>query len=1051
MWMTKVSINNPVFATMVMVAIVVMGLFSYKDLGLEQMPDVQIPGVFIETRYPGASPEQVENDVSKPIESVANTVSGVRHIYSSAFEGRATTWVEFELSANFDRGLQELRDKIAQVRPSFPRDVKDPFIVRGDNDNAQPVVGLSITSSKMSLRELSTLTDQVISKRLQAVPGVGRVNVDGTVVRQILISLNPTEMAAQNIGADEVVRAIAENNQDLPAGLLTKAETDTLVRVEGKIKNPSDFAKIIVARHGSAPILLGQVADVIDGEHEEQSISRINGQRAIGVSVIKVQDANIVKVGDGVTAALEELKSRLPADVQIKQIYSNANDVKDQLGRVEETILEGGALTILIVFMFLHSWRSTIITGLTLPISVIASFIALRIFGFTLNFMTLMALSLCIGLLIDDAIVVRENIVRHLGMGKSHRQAAADGTNEIGLAVMATTFAIVAVFVPVAFMKGIIGRFFLQFGITVAVSVLVSLFVSFTLDPMLSSVWPDPTEGRFKRFPLLGRIMNTVEHGVEYLHRVYGRVLDWALSHRKTTLGLAFSIFIGSFFLVHLIGAEFQPQVDQGNLSFLIKTRVGSSLAYTDSKAKQVEEILKSYPEIDIVNTVVGTNDGRNSARLDVKLTKRSETHRRSQQDLEADIRKRLAAVSGIESSVGYDNPIRVNIIGPEVDKLREISDMIAGKLAKIKGVTDIQNSLVGANPAIVVKVNNELASDLGLSVQQIGTALRPFVGGDNSGNWLGPDGQNYELNVQLPKSGREKISDLGDLMLASTHRTADGKPVMVPLRQVVQFVKTTSPQVIKRQDTQRRVFVGANVEGRPAGDAGKDVDAMLKEIKLPAGYRFDLGGQNQAMNESFGSAVGALGIAVIFIYLILASQFGSFLQPIAIMTSLPFSLVGVFLALLVTGSTLNVFSIIGFIMLMGLVTKNAILLVDFTNRRQREGLSQHDAILSAGQVRLRPILMTTLAMLFGMLPMAIGVGDGGEFQAPMGRAVIGGIITSTLLTLVVVPVAYTYLDSLGKWATRKFKGKEQHESEYDGGHNAGHAAAPTAISAGTV
>jgi hydrophobe/amphiphile efflux-1 (HAE1) family protein len=874
------------------------------------------------------------------------------------------------------------------------------------------------------MRELSTLTEQIIVKRLQGVPGVGKVETGGTVARQILINLSPAKMAAQNVGVDEVLRAIQETNQNMPAGAISKGDVEQLVRLEGKIKTPREFGNIIVARRGNAPVLLEQVADVVDGEREEASISRINGQPAISLNIVKIQDANIVEVGDGIKAAVQELKQRLPKDIEITTIFANSDDVKNSLDRVKDTILEGAGLTVLIVFLFLHSWRSTIITGLTLPISVFASFIALRICGFTLNFMTLMALSLCIGLLIDDAIVVRENIVRHLAMGKSHVDAAREGTQEIGLAVMATTFAIVAVFVPVAFMKGIIGRYFTQFGITVTVAVLVSLFVSFTLDPMLSSVWPDPTEGRFKSVPWMARLMAGIEHGIERVHVIYGRILETALAWRKTTLALAFALFIGSFFLVPMIGTEFSPQTDQGYTELHLKTPIGSSLAYTDAKIRQVEAALKTFPEIEIISSTIGTDEGRNMAVIGLSLTNLKQTHRREQKDVEKSIRDRLESIAGIELSVGFFKPINVAILGPDVDKLGIVANQVMQKIGAIKGIADLENSMTAATPAIVVKVNNEMASDLGLTVQQIGSALRPFVGGDTTSNWLAPDGQNYEVNVQLPKSGREKIADLADLTVASSHLTADGKPVMVPLRQVVEFIPSSSPQVIKRQDLQRRVAISANAVGRPVGDVGTEVQQLMKTIELPPGYRFDVGGQAQAMQESGAAAAAALGIAVIFIYLILASQFGSFLQPIAIMVSLPLSLIGVFVALLITGSTLNVFSVIGFIMLMGLVTKNAILLVDFTNQAQRQGMSQHDAILSAGQVRLRPILMTSLAMIFGMLPMAIGAGEGGEFQAPMGRAVMGGIITSTLLTLVVVPVAYTYLDTWGKRALRFFKGQ---------------------------
>ncbi|MFT5533116.1 MAG: HAE1 family hydrophobic/amphiphilic exporter-1 [Candidatus Paceibacteria bacterium] len=1024
MWITKVSIRNPVFATMVMVALMVLGLASYRSLGVEKMPDVQFPFVFIQVMYPGASPEAVENDITKPIENVVNTVRGVKKIVSSSFEGRSLTFIEFDLSANMDHGIQEVRDKIATVRAAFPKDAKEPFVARQE-ENAQPVATLTLTSASGDMRALSTLSEQVVVKRLQNVAGIGQVTTGGNTSRQILINVDPSRMTAQNIGIDDVLRAIQITNQDMPAGVISRGPAEQLVRVEGKIKDPRAFGKIVVARRASGPVFLDQVADIVDGEREETSISRVNGQRAINISITKVQDANIIEVGLGLKKAVAEMAKTLPEGSTLTIVNSNSDSVERQLDGVKATILEGAVLTMLIVFLFLHSWRSTIITGLTLPISVMATFIAMKAFGFTINALTLMALSLCIGLLIDDAIVVRENIVRHLGMGKSHKDAANDGTSEIGLAVMATTFAIVAVFVPVAFMDGIIGRFFLQFGITVTVAVLVSLFVSFTLDPMLSSVWRDPVENRFRYLPWLGRLMERIEHGIDRLHGRYGRALEWALRWRKLTLLSALLLFVGSLALVPLIGGEMFPETDEGFVTLKFKTAVGSSLAYTDQKIRQVETALKDFPEIASVITTIGGQDGANTAEVSLKLTDRKSTGRRRQKDLEALIRARLKPIAGIELSVGFQKAIYIAILGQDIGKLDAVAKQVMQKLATIKGVTDLENSLAASTPSVVVKIDNERASDLGLTLQQIGAALRPFVAGDTTSYWLAQDGQNYEVNVQLPKAGRERITDLGNLSVASKNLTADGRVIMVPLRQVVEFIPATSPQVIKRQALQRRVGIYGNVEGRPAGDVNKEVQAIIKTIDLPAGVRFDVGGQAEQMKDMLGAAVAALGIAVIFIYLVLASQFGSFLQPVAIMVSLPLSLIGVLLALLITGSTLNMFSIIGFIMLMGLVTKNAILLVDFTNHSQLAGQSQHDAILSAGQVRLRPILMTTMAMIFGMLPMALGLGDGGESQAPMGRAVIGGVITSTLLTLLVVPVAYTYLDAWGRRAKGFFRGAE--------------------------
>ncbi|HET7032007.1 MAG TPA: efflux RND transporter permease subunit [Casimicrobiaceae bacterium] len=918
------------------------------------------------------------------------------------------------MSTDMNKAMQDVRDKIAQVKPGFPKDVKDPLVLRADQENQQPVVSLAVLSPTMSLRDLTSLTDQTIVKGLENVPGVARIDVNGRVTRQILIQVKPNAVSALGIGVDRVMDAVRAANQDVPAGRITRGQSDSIVRVEGKIKDPMQFARVVVAQQGGAPIYLSQVADVIDGEKEQDSISRINGRAAITLDIQKSQDANIVDTGRGVNDAIAALKKRIPPDVELRIVNSTADTVEKSVNRVKSTIVEGGILTVLIVFLFLHSWRSTIITGLTLPIAVVATFIALNAFGFTLNFLTLMALSLCIGLLIDDAIVVRENIVRHLGQGKSHVAAAQEATDEIGLAVMATTFAIVAVFVPIAFMSGIIGRFFFQFGVTVAVAVLVSLFVSFTLDPMLSSVWHDPPGSRFKRVPWLGRFMDRVERFIEWLHEVYGSVLEWALGHRKSVIAIALVAFFASFAIVPLVGTEFIPETDEGFLSLRLNTPVGSSLEYTDSKVQQVEAMLKGVPEIALAMTTIGTEEGRNYARVNLRLVDRKD-RKRSQKEIERAIRTQLKPVPGVELAFGYDRPVWVNLLGADPETMTTLITEFAAKVAKVPGIADLEISEKAKQPALSIRLLNEAAADVGITVQQVGSTIRPLLAGDTVSYWLAPDSQNYEVNVQLPRDNRRVAADLSNLYLTTTKRGPEGEMRMVPLRQVAELVETTSPQIIKRQELQRRVALYANAEGRPSGDVNKDVQKIIKEMtpSLPPGYRFDVGGQAKDMEESFQAAIAALGLAVIFIYLILASQFASFTQPLAIMVSLPFSLIGVFLALLMTGTTLNLFSMIGFIMLMGLVTKNGILLVDFANRARRAGASLHDSLLQAGQVRLRPIMMTTAAMIGGMMPLALGLGEGGETQAPMGRAIIGGVITSTLLTLVVVPVLYTYLDAL--------------------------------------
>jgi multidrug efflux pump subunit AcrB len=1058
MWITRTSIRQPVFATMVMVAILVLGIFAYVRLPVEQMPDITPPMVSVMIDYPGASPDAVENDVVRPIENVINTVSGVDHIYATAREGGAYMWVEFRMSADPVVATQEIRDKIADLMPSFPREVMAPRVTRSmEDENQQPIVDLAVYSSERPLREISNIVEQVIIKRLQTAPGVGNVTVSGGVPRQIQVQLKPEQMRSYGVGVDEVVAAIQSANRDLPAGNIKMGDAEQMVRVEGRIRNPRDFGRIIVTTRGNAvylqqgglPVHLDQVAEIIDGEAEPESLARIDGKPALGLSVFKVQGSNVVEIGEGVQKAVAELQARLPEDVRIVTVQSNAEFVKASLAGVKETILEGAILTVLIVFLFLHSWRSTVITGLTLPISVIATFIAIHAFGFTLNMITLMALSLCIGLLIDDAIVVRENIVRHLGMGKSHHDASRDGTEEIGLAVMATTFAIVAVFVPVAFMDGMIGRYFFQFGITITVAVMVSLFVSFTLDPMLSSVWHDPVEKRFARMPRLGRLMDRVEEGVEALHHLYGRALEWSLrdqrrrvylpvfgivravarrdwrelgtvSNRGLVLWSAAGVFVSSLMILPLIGTEFFPEGDESFLSLRLEMPIGSSLQYTDAKTAQVERGLKEIPEVELVSAEIGTFEGRNHARLNVRLVPRSDRDL-SQQEVERVVRARIQRIAGVKLQVGWNDAISLSILGPDQERLTAIANEMMEKIAKIPGVADLNSSERGTNPTVAVRVDRELANDLGLDVERIGRALRVLVGGDKISHWLAPDGQNYDVVVRLPAEARRETTDLGGLYLASGRLDPQGLPVLVPLRQVAELVQTTSPPQLKRLDLQRRVSLYMRADGRASGDVGKDVQKLVAETQLPRGYRFSVGGSQEQLNETFMETLAAMGLAIIFIYLILASQFASFVQPVAIMASLPLSFVGAFLALLITGTTLNMLSMIGMILLMGLVTKNAILLVDFANQGMREGMGLRQALMEAGQIRLRPILMTTLAMIFGMLPMAIGAGSGGSINAPMARAVIGGVITSTLLTLVVVPVLYTYLHAFSERSRRWF------------------------------
>ncbi len=1059
MWFTRISIGNPVLATMMMLAFIVLGLFSYQRLRVDQFPDVTFPIVVVQTEYPDAAPETVESDITRKVEEAVNTISGINALTSRSYEGLSVVIVEFKLTVDPAQAAQDVREKVALVRAAFRREVKEPRVTRYDPAD-RPVFSIAVNNDpgkgRYSMRELTTIADELVKKRLENVRGVGSVSLVGGVRREIQVVVKPAELEALGIGVNEVMNAVRDENQELPAGSVRTTATERMVQIQGRVKRPEDFARIVVARRGGQSVLLGQVAEIIDSQQEQENLALFNGRRTLALEILKAQGQNTIEVVDSLQHVIRELQPTLDAlhpGIRLEVIKDGSRQIRVGVENVRRTLIEGALLTVLIVFLFLNSWRSTVITGLTLPVSLIGTFLFMDMFGFTINMLTLMAMSLCVGLLIDDAIVVRENIVRHAGMTtngrlKDPRSAALEGTTEIGLAVLATTFSIVAVFLPVGFMGGIIGRFFHQFGITVAAAVLISMFVSFTLDPMLSSVWNDPeAHGQHPRqgwyAKTIGRVLARFERLVQWLSVQYQAALTWSLRHRVATLVLAVSTFIAGLAIPvsGLIGTEFVPQADYSETGVIFNTPVGSSLEFTESKARQVEAALRRLPEVrDLYTTInTGSAQGKNYATVYARLVPRSE-RKRSTRALNQPLRDSLAGIPGIAithvgalDGVGGDNKqIRLSLLGTDLKQLGKLSTEAIARIRAIPGVVDLESSLKPNKPAIWIEPRRELAADLGIGVAQIGSTLRPLLAGDATSSWRAPNDESYDVTVRLAPSDRNDIDDLSRLMLASTHTHADGSPKMVPLRQVADITPATGANQINRRDLNREVEVSANVVGRSAGQVSADIRKALEGMHFQPGYRYQLGGATKNMQESFGYALKALLLAIIFIYMILASQFGSFLQPIAIMSALPLTLIGVFLSLMIFRSTLNLFSIIGFVMLMGLVTKNAILLVDFANQARRQGMERGAALLEAAHVRLRPILMTTLAMVFGMVPLALGLGEGSEQRAPMGQAVIGGIITSSILTLVVVPVIYTWLDDFAIWMRRKLGLRDPESSAAD-------------------
>ena len=1032
MLLTEISIKRPVFTTMMMVALVVFGIVSFKRLAVDEYPDITYPVVIVQTAYPGASPEVMERDVSRPIEEALNTVMGIREITSTSQEGQSSVRVMLQLSMDPVEAQQEVIAKIARIRRQLPPDVDDPIIIRFD-PNDRPIMSVAMQSSERPLRDLTDLAEQTIKPRFESVPGVGGVNVNGGTTRQIRVQLHADALVAYGISPAQVSQALARENTETPAGRVFRGETERLVRVTGRIRDPMAFADVVITVRNGAPIRVRDVATVVDGIADRRSASFIGEVPNVSLEVLKITGSNTVSVSEGVNTVVRELQRSLPPDIQLTLIRDDSIKIRESLRDVELSIALGAVLTIMIIYLFLNSWRSTVITGLTLPVSIISAFFVMWMFGFTINTMTLLALSLAIGLLIDDAIVVRENIVRHIEMGKDHFTAALSGTKEIGLAVLSTTLAVVAVFVPVAFMGGQIGKIFFQFGVTVAFAVLVSLFVSFTLDPMLSSIWSDPEVEHGGHAETRRRTRNPIRKAAfafdDWFERTaerYKRGLGWALDRRWLMVGVAVTSVVTAFALFPLLGFTWLPDYDSGEFNVSFRSAPGSRLEFAVSKGQEIQHFLRQQPEVAFTSLSVGGGGGfsrgSNSGQIFVRLKPRDQ-RAKSLFDIQTDLRRKLASIPGVRPSItgnmsifgGMRQPIQIYVQGPEPTRLKLAAEQVLSTMRGVEGSAEPQSSDEGEIPQLDVRVDRQQAWAAGLAMQTIGATLQPLFQGQRASRWEDPNGYSHDVMVVYPDSERVSPEDVARIPVVSNNvDVRSGAVVTVPLSQVADIRPGVGPQQIERGYLERRVTISAGVlPGFQMGTVADRAKAAIDAIGLPTGYRTIFGGDVQNLNETKGFVKEALILAVVFIYLIIASIFGSFVQPLSIMLALPLSLLGVALGLLVTKGSLNVMSMIGIIMLMGLVTKNGILLIDFVNKERARGLDRRTAILNSARIRVRPIIMTTTAMIFGMLPLAFALGEGSEQRSPMAHAVIGGLITSTLLTLFIVPVVYTMLDDL--------------------------------------
>jgi len=1033
MFLSNFSVKKPVATIVLIVAMMVVGLYALSKLRVNNEPDVQIPILVVTVPYPGASPETSEREIVNRLEKQMQAISGVTEARAYANEGSATVVLQFDFKRNLIEAADDVRNAIAAVRYKLPLEMREPVLRRVD-PSAQPIMNLSLTSTTQSHAELSRLAEDVLADRFRGVDGVADVQVGGSLKRELSVLLHAEKLREYNVSVTDVTNALSRQNTNAPVGKVRGPLDEKGIRLVGRIEQPDDFSQVVVKRNGDTVVRLNQVAEIKDGFADIDSLSIRSGKSDVGISIVRSREASTVTIAKRVNAMIAEVQKELPAGTKLEVTWDGGESAQSSLNNVIESLVFGAVLTIFVVYAFLNSWRSTLITALSLPTSVLAAFIAVWLCGFTLNFMTLLGLSLAIGVLIDDAIVVRENIVRHMENGEDRRTAALNGTAEIGMAVASTTFSIMAVFIPVAFMGGIAGEWFRPFALTVTCSVAVSLLISFTLDPMLSAYWGDPPGHHHA--PKKGIEKQLAKFNTWFDHQAdrYGNVIAWALHHRRWMAVIAV-LSLGAAIGLHAWkgGVAFQPKQDQGQIKIEVRTPASSSVEYARLKMEEAAAMARTLPETKDTNSSINVNGGS----IYVDIGKRSE-RKRTAAEVGVALREKVSRLVGAEYVVmddlsGNGKPVSLDFSGPDSRKLMEITSAYMEKLRQVPGAVDVTLSQQDPKNELQIEMDRGLASSMGISVGDAASALRVAFAGIEVGDWVDPTGQSRDVAVRLHPSDRVGTDNIERLPIPVA-----GTNMMVPLDQIAKITMGKGPAAISHRDGKRVVTVTANAQGRASGDVMADAMKLAKSMDFPPGYGLAVGGQSKIMNEVFTD----LGIGLIsgigLMYLILVMQFGSFTAPLGVMMSLPLSLIGVVVALIITDNTLNMMSFIGIIMLMGLVAKNAILLLDAARAREEEGMREaeaagrmlgfeernrlrEDALMAAGRARLRPILMTTFALIAGMLPVALALGDSGEFYQPLAIAIIGGTITSTMLTLLVVPTFYDSIEIAKERMAAKF------------------------------
>lgn len=1008
MFITDLSLKRPVFAIVVIIALLAVGITSFMGLNLNDMPETNIPYVLVNVTMPGTSPDQMESKVTKVVEDAVGQISGVKHITSSVSEGYSMTMVEFNDSIKSDDAAQDVRSKMSGIRASLPNDINEPVISKLSMDE-MPILSISV-SGDLSSASLSNIVDDTIVPELNTVSGVGSITSYGLMEREIQIKVDKEKLAALNLTIDQVTNGLRSDNIDTPSGKVSDNSREVTLRTYSSIDNVDDFNDVIIATINGTEIRLGEVAEVVDGYKDKDSISYYNGKECIGIDIVKQSGTNTVSVADDIKSKISEIQPSLPEGVSIDVVSDNSETIRSSVTSVEKTMIEGCILAVLIIFLFLRTLGSTAVSAISLPVSIIATFAAMKIMGFTLNTMSLMGLSLSVGLLIDDAIVVIENIVRHLRMGKNPRLAAKEATSEISLAVLATTLTIVAVFLPMSVMDGMIGSFFREFGLTIAFAVLISLFISFTLVPLMSARYVRDEEDREPRTKL-GKFLNWFNHQFDVLAKFYKKILGLVLGHRKKTILVTVILFFMSLALIPMMGFSFSPEQDKGTVTISADLDSGLSLDVAEGKAKQLEEIAQKYPEVVNIYTTIK----KDSVSLNLELTDKKD-RKESSKEIASQIRAEIRQIPGLDVSVAGASSVSMSsgksyslhIQGDDFDQLLEYSQKAKQILAEIPGAVDVGISYKAGKPETKIEVNRDTAADLGVAPASVSNTLGTLFSGSTVGQY-DDNGDRIDVNVSVEDSQSQSLNSVDGIYLQSS---TSGQ--MIPIDQLTNKVYSTASSQIDRYDKSRDIQVQANFENISSSELSSAFMKKLNaELPPPEGISISMGGDLQSTQDSMGGMIQAVVLGILFIFLILAAQFESWIDPIAIMFSLPLAVIGALIALFVSGKGLSMVGLIGIIFLLGLVMKNAILLVDFIKKRRKDGLGRREAILDAGLVRLRPIMMTTLAMILGMMPSALDSNTGAEMRQPMAIAIIGGLISSTLLTLLVVPVIYTILDDL--------------------------------------